>query len=289
MSKLFNEIQKASQRVRKIDRPDVDVTGMVDSLRQSPASNEEIADLRLQRFRHVNIGAPGQLPLILRREKDAEQAALEAYRSLRTRLISLQASMDLRSIAFTSSVPDEGKTWTVMNLGLCYSQLLDQRVLIVDADLRTRGLSKEVGHTENAGLRELLAGKAAPQATILGTNHPNLFVLPAGPLPTSSVDPTELFMGTAWQEFLEWCRETFTTVLIDTPPVLPVADFELISAGCDAAAFIIRSGKADLETLQKALATVDPKKMVGVVLNAADRSEKRYYGYVGRYYGENGR
>lgn len=288
MSKLFNEMQKASQRVRKLDRSDVDVTSMVDSLKhgRTAGGENEIAEVRLQRFRHVNIGVPGKLPLILRKKKDAEQVALEAYRSLRTRLMFLQATLGLRSIAFTSSVPGEGKTWTVMNLGLCYSQLLDQRVLIVDADLRTCGLSKELGHPDNVGLRDLLTGHTEPQAAILGTNHPNLFMLPAGTRATPSADPTELFTGTAWQEFLDWCRETFTTILVDTPPVLPVADFELISAACDAAAFIIRSGKADLETLQKALGTVDAKKIVGVVLNAAERSKKRYYGYVGHYYGD---
>jgi len=287
MSKLFDEIQKASQRVRKPDGTDVDVPSMVDTLRRGVTSKEEIADVRLQRFRHVTIGTrDNNLPLILRKEKDAEQVALEAYRSLRTRLMFLQATLGFRSFAFTSSVPSEGKTWTVANLGLCYSQLLDQRVLIVDADLRTRGLSKELGHPDNVGLRDLLAGKAAPQAAILGTNHPNLFLLPAGTVSNSSADPTQLFTGPAWQEFLDWCRETFTTVLIDTPPVLPVADFELISTACDAAAFVIRSGKVDLETLQKALSTVDPKKIVGVVLNAAERRKKRYYGYVGRYYGD---
>lgn len=286
MSKLFDEIQKASQRIRKPDRTDVDVPSMVDSLRRGVTSSEQVAEVRLQRFRHVNIGDPGKLPLILRKEKDAEQVALEAYRSLRTRLMFLQTTLGFRSFAFTSSVPGEGKTWTVANLGLCYSQLLDQRVLVVDADLRTRGLSKELGHPENAGLRELLAGQAAPQAAILGTNHPNLFFLPAGTVGNSSADPTQLFTGPTWQEFMDWCRETFTTVLVDTPPVLPVADFELLSTACDAAAFVIRAGKVDLETLQKALASVEPKKMVGVVLNAAERSKKRYYGYVGGYYGD---
>ena len=276
MSKYFNETQKASQRTQKQSvTHELDIRRMLETINQGSASATEVADVRLQQCRKVQVDGGGRAPLILR-QGNAALPALEAYRVLRTRLMNVQAKSGLRSIAFTSSLPNEGKTLTVMNIGLCYSQLADQRVLIIDADLRTLGLSTVLGHPAASGLAEVLAGQVTPDEAILATDHENLFALPAGSVPTS---PPELFTGRRWQEFVGWCSETFKVVLIDTPPILPFADFELISAACDGIVLVVRAGGVDHDTLQKATATVDSKKLLGVILNAVKRDPKSYYGY----------
>src|SRR5690242_17094770 len=130
MSRYLNEIQKTSPRSQpQTDRGDLDIRQVLESLKGSDPQRTELADVGLEESVHIELQITNHAPLILV-EDTSSQAALEAYRGLRTRLMRLQSKAGLRSIAITSTVPGEGKTLTVMNLGLCYSQLTDQRVLI---------------------------------------------------------------------------------------------------------------------------------------------------------------
>lgn len=283
MSKFFNETQKANQWAQqKLANQEMDVKEILDSLKQGPAANPQAVESRLNQSRQVQVGNGNGARLVLN-QGDASKAALEAYRGLRTRLMRMQAKTGHRSIAITSSLPGEGKTLTTMNLGLCYAQLPQQRVLVIDADLRTCGLTSMLDHPSTPGLAEVLAGEVTPDDAIVATNQKNLFILPAGTVLSS---PPELFTGTRWQEFLAHCSEMFKLVLIDTPPILPLADFELISAACDGVLMVVRAHHGQRETLQKTAGALDPKKLLGVVFNATDLGGKDYYGY-GYGYGAN--
>jgi capsular exopolysaccharide synthesis family protein len=276
MSKFFNETQKANQWAQqKLGNQDMDVKEMLESLKQGPASNMQAADTRLGQCRQVHVGNGNAARLVLH-QGEASKAALEAYRGLRTRLMRAQAKTGLKSIAITSSLPGEGKTLTTMNLGLCYAQLPQQRVLVIDADLRTCGLTSMLDHPSTPGLAEVLAGDVTPDEAIVATNQKNLFVLPAGTVLSS---PPELFIGSRWQEFMGHCSALFKVIIIDTPPILPLSDFELISAACDGVVMVVRAHHGQRETLQKTAGALDPKKLLGVVFNATDVSGKDYYGY----------
>jgi capsular exopolysaccharide synthesis family protein len=276
MSKFFNETQKANQWAQqKSANNDLDVKEMLESLKQGPAASVPVVDARLSQCRQVHVGNGTAARLVLD-QGVASRAALEAYRGLRTRLMRAQAKTGLKSIAITSSLPGEGKTLTTMNLGLCYAQLPQQRVLVIDADLRTCGLTSMLDHPSTPGLAEVLAGDVSPDEAIVATNQKNLFVLPAGTVLSS---PPELFTGTHWQEFMARCSELFKVILIDTPPILPLADFELISAACDGVVMVVRAHHGQRETLQKTAGALDPKKLLGVVFNATDVTGKDYYGY----------
>src|SRR5256885_5153980 len=99
---------------------------MLASLKQGPAIDAPPAGARLAQCRHVALGNGNAARLVLRQD-DSLNAALEAYRGLRTRLMHAQSKSGLRSIVITSSLPGEGKTLTTMNLGLCYAQLPQDR------------------------------------------------------------------------------------------------------------------------------------------------------------------
>src|SRR6267142_3136429 len=248
MSKFFNETQKANQWAQqKLANQDMDVKELLESLKHGPGSDKQLADTRLSQCRQVRVGNENAARLVLHQGK-ASRAALEAYRGLRTRLMRAQAKTGLKSIAITSSLPGEGKTLTTMNLGLCYAQLPQQRVLVIDGDLRTCGLTALLDHPGALGLAEVLAGKATPDEAIVATNQKNFFVLPAG---ASSSPPPELFTGSHWQELLGCCSELFQLVLIDTPPIIPLADFELISVACQGVVVVVRAYHGQRETLQK--------------------------------------
>src|SRR5438552_16497619 len=97
-------------------------------------------------------------------------------------------------------------------------------------------------------LAEVLAGKSTLDESLAATNQKNFFVLPAG---TISSPPPELFTGSHWQELLDRCSELFDVVLIDTPPIIPLADFELISVACQGVVMVVRARHGQRETLQK--------------------------------------
>src|SRR5437016_11673822 len=147
-----------------------------------------------------------------------------------------QAKSGLRSIVITSSLPGEGKTLTTMNLGLCYAQLPQQRVLVIDGDMRTRGLTSMLDHPGSPGLAEILSGDVAPDEAIVAANQKNLFILAAG---SGSWPRPQLFTATRWQEFLGHCGEMFKVVLMDALPILPLAGFDLISAACDGIVMVV--------------------------------------------------
>jgi capsular exopolysaccharide synthesis family protein len=277
MSKFFNETQKANQRAqRKLSDPDMDVREMLESIKHgSIMETPTPPNVQLTQCQQAHVGNGNATHLILRQD-ESSKSALEAYRALRMRLMRAQARAGLKTIAITSSLPGEGKTLTTMNLGLCYAQLPQQRVLVIDADLRTCGLTRLLDHPTTLGLAEVLAGKATPDEAILATNQKNFFVLPAG---TISSPPPELFTGLHWQELLGHCSELFEVVLIDTPPIFPLADFELISVACQGVVTVVRAHYGQRETLQKSASAVDRKKLLGFVLNGADANEKQYYGY----------
>jgi capsular exopolysaccharide synthesis family protein len=276
MSKFFNEAQKAHQWAQqKLVNEDLDVKQMLESLKLDSVSESQLADARPSQRRRVNIRNENGARLVLRQD-DSSQAALEAYRGLRTRLMRAQTKSALRSIAITSSLPGEGKTLTTMNLGLCYEQISQQRVLVIDGDLRTCGLTKMLDHPSTPGLAEVLTGKATLDEAIVATDQKNLFVLPAG---TVSSSPPELFTGPSWQEFLGHCGETFQVILIDTPPILPLADFELINSACDGVLLVVRAHHVRRDMLQKTVKLLDPQKFLCVVLNATEVNVKPYYDY----------
>ncbi len=276
MSKFFNETQKANQWAQqKLANQDMNIKQMLESLKQGPGADPQLADTRLEECRQINVGNGTAARLVLRQD-DSSQAALEAYRGLRTRLMRIQAKSAVRSIVISSSLPGEGKTLTTMNLGLCYAQLPQQRVLLIDADLRTCGLTSMLDHPSTPGLAEILSGEVTPDEAIVATNQKNLFVLPAGAVASP---PSELFTGTRWQEFLGRCGELFKVILVDSPPILPLTDFELISAACDGVMMVVRARHGQRETLQKTAGAIDQKKLLGVVFNATEVTGQDNYGY----------
>src|SRR5882672_2315174 len=276
MSKFFNETQKAKQWAqRKPSDSDMDVREMLESIKQGSIVETPTANAPLAQYQHVHVGNGDATHIVLRQDQSSKEA-LEAYRALRTRLMRAQSKAGFKTIAITSSLPGEGKTLTTMNLGLCYAQLPQQRVLVIDGDLRTCGLTTLLDHPGIVGLAEVLASKATLDEAIVATNQKNFFVLPAG---TISSPPPELFTGSHWQELLGRCSELFEVVLIDTPPSIPLADFELISAACQGVVVVVRAYHGQRETLQKSASSVDRKKLLGFVFNGADANKKQYYGY----------
>jgi len=281
MSKFFDETQKAQEwaareaAAKKLNLEQALQT-VKHSVAQAAAVADEMADSRLGNCRKLPFTGQTGVPLILP-ENALSSVAAESYRALRTRLMRHQKANGLRSLVVSSALPSEGKTLTTLNLALCCAQLRDLRILLVDADLRTRGLSGLAGNPPAPGLAEVLAGKVQFEAAIFATAQPNLYILPAG---AAKTPPPELYAGDRWKELVGWCSESFSIILVDSPPILPLSDFDLILNRCDAALVVVRSQKTPREMLQRAAGQIDKNKLLGVVFNATDfGAGDRYYQY----------
>ncbi len=276
MSRYFNETRKADKWTESLTDK-LDIQDLLSPNDGDKEVAEEPAETRLRAVRQLILPVHHDIPLLTRKDESLAPAA-ESYRTLRTRLLRMQASQGIRSIVFSSALPGEGKTLTTLNLALCCSQIPNVRVLAVDADFRARGLTQLLGSPTGPGLSELLAGKATHDEAVLATNLPNLCVLPAGAITES---PAELFATARWKEFIGWASETFKIVLVDAPPAFPLADFELISAACDGVVFVIRGGSTNRELITRAAAQVDPRKLLGSVFNMSqDTHGSDYRGYA---------
>jgi protein-tyrosine kinase len=303
MSKFFNETRNA-QKVNPVPATaNVDIQELVGALKQNMESNgsaashagevdlenllqplkeshdvaSQVAAVRLENCRSIRLPRTEERSFLVSQYNPAMQAAVEAYRTLRTRLVKQQTRNGARSLVVSSSAQGEGKTLTVFNLALCYAKIENWPVLLVDADLRTRGLSNLAGDPESPGLAEVLEKDCPYQSAVLRTDVPSLYVLPAG---ETSASPSELFSGPRWKEFIGWASESFRLILVDSPPVLSLADFELIAAPCESVMVVARARKTARESLSKVLSQVDPRKLAGVVLNGVEEPvDSGYYRY----------
>jgi capsular exopolysaccharide synthesis family protein len=207
----------------------------------------------------------------------------ESYRVLRTRLMRLQHLNGLSSVVISSAAPHEGKTLTAMNMALCCSQIHDARVLVVDADLRSRGLTRLLGDPDVPGVGDVLANRVSPEEAVLSTDIPNLYAVLAG---RGSMSPAELLSTPRWKEFMQWGRDSFKLVVVDSAPIL-LTDFELVAAGCDGVLIVVRALHTSRELLEEAVAHVESRKLLGAIFNAteyakADRYYRNYYRSGGR-------
>lgn len=199
----------------------------------------------------------------------------ESYRVLRTRLLRLKPSRELRSIVVTSSVQGEGKTLTSLNLAVCCARLHDLSVLLVDSDIRSQGLTRLIGSPAAPGLSEVLAKTCRPEQAIMSADVPNLHLLTGG---TPTIPPAELLASDRFQEFIAWCNRSFKLVILDSPPILNLPDVEVMTAACDGALMVVRAQKTPRDVLQKSSNQIDRKKLLGIVYNAAEGAH-HYYTY----------
>jgi capsular exopolysaccharide synthesis family protein len=284
VSKYFDETQRAEDwLVREGAAKRQDISTVIENIRKPEPVVAEIQEPEapLVGCRKIHLSSITDTSIVVG-GKDSRHHATEAYRALRTRLMRLQSSKGIRSVAVSSAAPGDGKTVTTLNLGLCYAQLHDTPVLLIDCDLRSRRLSQIFGNPPAPGLAEVLTGEASYEEAVVATNNPNLYVLSAGSMMVSA---PELLSGNAWKELIAWCNERFRLILIDTPPVRPLADFELISAGCDAFLMVVRAHQTQREALQQLAGQIDAKKLAGVVLNSAETYSKSGYSNSYAYQG----
>jgi polysaccharide biosynthesis transport protein len=208
----------------------------------------------------------------------------EQFRQLRTTLIRLAGNGPVRCM-ITSARPREGKTVVSANLAYSFSELAQKRTLVIDGDLRRGRMSELFGLPNNAGLGELLSGKASPQEVCRAVGRPSLHVLTAGKANLDSIG--ELLGSTSAQIAMRDLFSQYDYVLLDTPPVLGLADTGMLGAWTDVALLIVRIHKTPRNLIDKSAHVLANSgiNMAGIVaLDDQAHDANGYYDGYG-YYG----
>ncbi len=207
----------------------------------------------------------------------------ESYRSLCASILLSRGDAPPRIVLVTSAVPREGKSTTVINLGITLAQN-GTRTVLVDLDMRKPSLGKAFNADDQFGASLYLSGNSKAMPEIQETEVPNLFVIPAGPAPPN---PLALLTSERLPQMLAALKKDFKYILVDSPPVLNVSDPWVIAPFADGVLMVIRFGETPRELVSRARSKlVDTGATVlGAVVNSADLTNPGYSSY-GEYYAD---
>ena len=197
---------------------------------------------------------------------------------LRTNVDFAQVSRPVQTLMVTSSHPGEGKTTTLVNLAISMAES-GRRVIAVDSDLRRPTVHKVLGITNTVGLTNLLLTDNPDLGGALQSTHvPDLRVIPSGPIPPN---PTELLRSPRMARLIERLRAEADLVLLDSPPVLAVADPMVLGAQIDGVILVVDAGVTRVQALAaaKEQLTRSSAQLLGVVLNKLSSTAGGYYYY----------
>lgn len=228
-----------------------------------------------------------------RLNKSSPFAIKEAYNSIRTKLIFTGKGEKCPVFAVTSSLASDGKSTNAVSLAVSIA-MAEQRVLLIDADMRKPSVHRYFGLEAKNGLSEILAGLTT-EIKLRSTDTEGLSVLTAGQIPPN---PAELLGSKQMDMLLDYVRQYFDYVIIDTPPVNIVTDASIISDKITGYIFIVQSGKNHIQDLKAAFSQIEEMNgdIVGVILNDPDDKAEAHYSYHYnkyyryaryKYYGEN--
>ena len=202
-------------------------------------------------------------------------AAGERFKLLRHRLYELRSERTLKSVLITSAIPQDGKSTVAANLAVTLAQS-SRRVLLVDADLRKPSLEALFGLMPHAGLAEVLGGRVKLASVCRRIDPANFFFLAAGTPPSN---PVELIEGELMRRVVESAAATLDWVVIDSPPVLPLADGRFLASMCDAVIFVVREAHSRYEDIQAGLAALNGAFIAGIVVNTNSTADLGAYSY----------
>jgi capsular exopolysaccharide synthesis family protein len=204
----------------------------------------------------------------------------EAFRALRTAILSSMPGSQSRVLAVTSTSESEGKSFTTFNLAAAFAQS-GRTVLVVDADMRKRTLSTALKFKDRDGLDEALFDTDWKKYITTYDNIPNLFVLPAG---QQNHHPADVLGSAVMCDLIGHMSAAFDIVLIDTPSILAVTDTVSLSALVDAIVVVAKSGVTAQHSLTRTLRVLRRARahILGVVLNGIDFDSADFYYYWGK-------
>lgn len=211
-------------------------------------------------------------------------ATSEQYRSLRARLLNMNPQRSHQTIVITSSIPQEGKSVTAINLAMVMAEGNEHKVCLVDADFRRASIARMFGIAPQPGLAELIRGTAKLPDVLRPTHQPNLRIVTTGNAADRKYG--ELVGASAVRTVLAQLREAFDYVLLDTPPVNTVSDVSMIAPHCDGAIIVIEMRRTPEPSVLEAVRTLQTTnvKILGCLLSRYGDQRSHYYERYYNYY-----
>ncbi len=212
---------------------------------------------------------------------DQNGPGAEMFRVLATRLAHMKDKRPLSRLLMSSAVVDEGKSVVSVNLAVALCQRPNERVLLIEADLRRPTASSLLSSSPTVGITEWHAGRLSIQNALYKIGNLPLWFLSAG---EGLQEPLPILESLEFANMIEAVSAHFDWVILDSTPMLPMADAASLSRLCDGVLVVVREGHTRRKLLNKALESIDRKKLVGLVFNDAASQQTTYdqtggYGY----------
>ena len=244
----------------------------IEELRPEELQTQKPASHELSEFPSLSVNLTRGSRLVFFTEPDS--LAAEKFRFLGVRLRQIQQSRSLKKVLITSTIPEEGKSFVSANLAGVLSRR-KQKVLLIEGDLRRPTLSKQFGLGRLVGLGEWLQGDRQRLNNIYRLDGPGLWFMPAGDPPTN---PLELMQSGTLSQLMTQLTTMFDWIIVDSPPLLPLADTTVWSRMTEGTLLVVREGTSQKAMLERGLETIKKSELLGVVLNGCtDSKGKSYY------------
>jgi protein-tyrosine kinase len=278
MSRIFEALQRSESERSGSASPDLPsmVTEMLRTAELEAAPLVDVAPPAPP----AEFGPSPSLSVVLAPETrmvsltDKESLAAEKFRFLGVRLRQLQQAGSLKKLLITSTLPEEGKSLVAANLAATLARRQQQKVLLLEGDLRRPVLARQFGHPRLSGVTEWLYQGPGPINSIYYLDGPGFWLLPAGQPPEN---PLELMQTGKLSRLLEHLTSSFDWIIIDSPPLLPLADTSVWTRLADGVLLVVREGKTEKRQLQRGLAALEQKRLLGVVVNNCSGTDNKNY------------
>lgn len=268
MSKIYEALQRSESE--RLGVPVTEESGVVAELLQS-AQTAFVFD----RYRKLTPSIPTRSRLVCM--NDPVSAAAEQFRVLSVRLRNMARTRDLKRILVTSALPGEGKSVCATNLAAALSRSNSKRTLLLEGDLRRPTIRESMGLPVVPGLVEWFRGETELDDVIYNLGQPGFWLLPAG---AACENPLEIMQPPKLTELFEHIGTIFDWIIIDSTPLVPLADTPVWSRYADGALLVTRDGVSERKSVRKALEVLSPNQLLGAVLNGCTSIDHaRYYNY----------
>ena len=270
MSRIFDALQRSGVEQTGVEYPDM--VSVATSLLEAPAGKDVPAALAGEfASTEVSVMASGRLVFLT----EPESLAAEKFRLLGVRMRQLQQSRPLKKVVVTSTIPEEGKSMVAANLAGVLARRKKQKVLLIEGDLRRPVLARQFGLGKLDGLAEWLQTDAQASPNIYHLEEPDFWLMPAGQPPTN---PLELMQAGRLSGLMKQLTPLFDWIVVDSPPLLPLADTTVWARMADGVLLVVREGKTEKAPLLRGLEILKKADLLGVVLNSSsDGNHRNYY------------
>lgn len=296
MSRIFDALQRSGTEQTGVEYPDM--VSVATSVFEAPR-DQAPADIAIEDQEPAVETLPSQMPIVEQPAHELtnglasfpsleigatpasrlvfftqpESLAAEKFRFLGVRLRQMRQTRPLKKVLITSTIPEEGKSLVSANLAGVLARR-KEKVLLIEGDLRRPSLADRLGLGRLAGLAEWLQGGIPTPSNIYHLGDPGFWIMPAGDPP---VHPLELMQSGRLSTLMEQLTTLFDWIIVDSPPLLPLADTTVWARLTDGTLLVTREGKTEKGPLQRGLEMIRKSDLLGIVLNGCTETDHDSY------------